>query len=319
MKLPVLIVMVAAIVLPIQAQTPRAAPHPPPPPPPPYGAYPQVWMQRPGVFDVQALSGGGSYLGVGLFELSAERATELGTGAPRGVEVSSVAKDSPAAEGGLLKGDVILEFRGEAVVGGEHFVRLVRETPVGREVSVQVWRNGGETELTVTVGQRKGAQVYGLRLDCEDGEDCRHRGGDFPMPGIDFTMPNLHIDLSRPRMVLKSRALGAELEGLKNKEQLAEFFGVESGALVRSVDGDSAAERAGLKAGDVIIAVDGQPAESAHQVGKLLRSAGSTETVAIEVMRNRVKKTLTLEASRRGSDERPPRGRGVSVQGAEKL
>ena len=64
MKLPVLIVMVAAIVLPIQAQTPRAAPHPPTPP---YGAYPQVWTQRPRVFDVQALNGGGSYLGVGLF------------------------------------------------------------------------------------------------------------------------------------------------------------------------------------------------------------------------------------------------------------
>ena len=315
MKLPVLILMVVAIV-PMQAQTPQPSPHP------------QVWMQRPGVFDVQALSGGGSYLGVGLFELSAERATELGMGAPRGIEVSSVAKDSPAAEGGLLKGDVILGFRGEAVVGGEHFVRLVRETPLGREVPVRVWRHGGETELTVKVGQRKGTQVYGLRLDCEDGEDCRHRSGDFPMPGIDFTMPsigltmpNLHIDLSRPRMVLKSRALGAELEGLKNKEQLAEFFGVESGALVRSVDADSAAERAGLQAGDVIVSVDGKPVESSHQVGKLLRSAGSVETVPIEVMRNRVKKTLTLEASRRGSDERPsrPRGRGVSVQGAEKL
>ncbi len=314
MKLPVLIVMVVAIVLPIQAQTPQPSPHPPHAPFPPYGSYPQVWTQRPGVFDVQALGGRGSYLGVGLLELAAERAQDLGMEAPRGVEISSVAKGSPAAEGGLLKGDVILEFRGEPVVGAEHFVRLVRETPVGREASVRVWRNGVETDQTVTIGRRKGAQVYGLRLECEDGEDCHH-------PSFDFTMPSFDFDMPRPRMVLKSRALGAELEGLKNTKQLAEFFGVEKGALVRSVDADSAAERAGLKAGDVIVAVDGKPADTAHEVGKLLRSAGSDRPVAIEVMRNRVKQTLTLEASRRGSDDRPSRrgGRSVSVPGSEKL
>ncbi len=301
---------------PIQAQTPRAYPYPQHTPFPPYGSYPRALAQHPSAFDVQALSGRGSYLGVGLLELDAEQAQQLGMESPNGVEISSVVKDSPAEDAGLLKGDVILEFRGETVVGTDHFVRLVRKTPVGRDVSVRVWRSGAQMDLTVTVGRRQDAprSVDSLRLECDDGEDCHH-------PGIDFTMPEIHIDLSGPRMVLKSRALGAELEGLKNKKQLASFFGVESGALVRSVDAGSPAARAGLKAGDVIISVDGKPADNANKVSKLLRSAGSDKPVAVDVMRNRAKKTLTLEASRRGSDDSPSRRRGkrVRVQGSEKL
>ena len=134
-------------------------------------------------------------------------------------------------------------------------------------------------------------------------------------------MPSFDFDMPRPRMVLKSRALGVELEGLDSQEQLAEFFGVETGVLIRSVDTESLAEKVGLKAGDVIVAVDGKPAGTARKVGKLLRSAGLDRPVAIELMRNRVKKTLTLQRSPRGSDDRSLRlrGRPVGVQGSEKL
>ena len=265
---------------------------------------------------IQAQSSRGSYLGVGLFELGVERASELGMVSPRGVEVSSVAKDSSASRGGLVKGDVILEFRGEAVVGVEHFVRLVRETSVDREVSVRVWRDEAETELTVTVGRRPGPQrgVYSLRLECGEGEDCLH-------PSIDFTMPKFDFDMPRPRMVVKSRALGVELEGLEKEQQLAEFFGVKTGVLIRSVDTDSLAAKAGLKAGDVIVAVDGKSAGTPQEVGKLLRSTSPDRPVAIELMRNRAKKTLTLERSQRGSDDRPSRHRrrGVSARTGERL
>ena len=318
MTLTKAIVIASLIALPpIQAQKPRAYPYPQHTPFQPYGSYPQVLAQHPSAFDVQALSGRGSYLGVGLLELDAERAQQLRMESPNGVEISSVVKDSPAEDAGLLKGDVILEFRGETVVGTDHFVRLVRETPVGRKASVRVWRSGAQMDLTVTVGRRQDAprSVYSLRLECDDGENCHH-------PGIDFTMPRFFdFDMPRPTMAFKSGVLGAELEGLKNKGQLASFFGVESGALVRSVDAGSPAARAGLKAGDVIISVDGKPADNANKVSKLLRSAGSDKAVAVEVMRNRAKKTLTLEASRRGSHDSPSRGRGkrVRVQGSEKL
>ncbi len=51
-------------------------------------------------------------------------------------------RDSPAAKAGLKEGDVVLEYNGQRIEGGEQFMRLVRETPVDRQVRLLVWRNG---------------------------------------------------------------------------------------------------------------------------------------------------------------------------------
>ncbi len=45
----------------------------------------------------------------------------------------------------------------------------------------------------------------------------------------------------------------------RSNSQLAEFFGVKRGVLVRSVNKDSAAAKAGLRAGDVITQIAGHP------------------------------------------------------------
>ena len=71
------------------------------------------------------------YLGIGVQDVDSERAKALKLNEDRGVEVTSVMADSPAAKAGLKEGDVVLEFNGEKVQGGEQLTRLVRETPVG--------------------------------------------------------------------------------------------------------------------------------------------------------------------------------------------
>jgi serine protease Do len=293
---------------------------------PPYGQYPLgpgvgrgvgpgATPVAPGVYFAQAAGPSDSYLGVGLLELDAKRVAELGIDSPDGVEISSVAKDSPADRAGLERGDVILEFRGERVVGVDHFIRLVRETPVGREADVVLWRNGQRTKLAVTVGKRKlaEARIYGLRLDCEEGEDCHSPAYDFTWRGRfpDFDVPH-------PRMVYRSPVVGAEMEGLDG--QLAEFFGVEEGVLVRQVDADSPAGRAGLQAGDVIVSVGGEAAKTPRQVSRTVRRAEPDQPVALEIMRNRTKKTLQLHPDQRGSYRTTPhRGRHVSTPPGEKL
>ena len=71
------------------------------------------------------LSGGGSYLGVGLAEVDSQRAGELKLKEERGVEITSVAEDSPAEKAGIKKGDVVLDYNGTAVLGIEQFARLL--------------------------------------------------------------------------------------------------------------------------------------------------------------------------------------------------
>ena len=83
---------------------------------------------------VQRASGG--YLGIGGLDISPDRAKALNLKEERGVEVSSLAEEGPAAKAGIKEGDVVLEFNGQAVEGTTQFQRLVRETPPGRQVKI---------------------------------------------------------------------------------------------------------------------------------------------------------------------------------------
>ena len=103
--------------------------------------------------------GGTSYLGIGVADITAERAKALNLKEERGAEVTNVAADSPASKAGIKEGDVVLDYDGTTVQGIEQFTRLVRETPVGRQVKISMWRNGAAQTLTATVEARKGTVI----------------------------------------------------------------------------------------------------------------------------------------------------------------
>jgi serine protease Do len=224
-----------------------------------------------------ALVPGGSYIGVGLQEIDEERARALKLKEVTGVEISRVQDDSPASRAGLQAGDIVLEYDGQRVVGMEEFSRLVRETPVGREVKMRISRAGAERTLTVKVGSRPGpASVYeGIAISTP-----RVSIPDFPMP-----------DIPRTLMSWRSATLGVEAEALGG--QLAGYFGVKEGVLVRSVMRGSAAEKAGIKAGDVILKVDDRPVAAPGEVSSALRSVRGKKPIEITLMREHKEMTVT--------------------------
>src|ERR1700760_2549139 len=61
---------------------------------------------------VITISPPGSYLGIGIQEITAERAKALKLREEAGVEVTRVAPDSPAEKAGLKEGDVVLQYNG---------------------------------------------------------------------------------------------------------------------------------------------------------------------------------------------------------------
>jgi serine protease Do len=177
-------------------------------------------------------------------------------------------------------------------VGVEHFVRLVRETPVGRQAPIKVLRAGSEVNLTARIGPRESA-AHSLFKFCSDSEaDC----AEFQIPQFNFR--SFDFDLPRPAFVSKNRRLGLEMEDLDG--QLAQYFGVKEGILVRSVDGGSAAGLAGLQAGDVVVSVAGKPVQKVKDVSGSLRTAQG-DKVAIEIMRNKAKHTLQLVAQQKAA------------------
>ena len=217
-----------------------------------------------------------SYLGIGVHDLDSERAKYLKLKDERGAEITQVDTDGPAAKAGLKAGDVVLEYNGTVVQGTEHLQRLVRETPAGHTVKIAVWRNGASQTLSATVGQRKGLWVE--------------------MPGGEFSMPMPPVPpmtavpaMSAPRMItiMPSGRLGIDGESLSQEPQFAEFMGVKDGVLVKMVNRNSAAERAGIKAGDVIVKVDDTHVSSSFDITAALRAARGKKNFNLTVVRNK--------------------------------
>jgi serine protease Do len=239
-------------------------------------------------------SGSRSFLGVGVAEIDAERAKALKLKEERGVEITRVEPDSPADKAGLKKGDVVLEYNGQRVEGTEQFVRLVRETPPGRKVTLLISRDGQTQTVTATIGATKG-RAFALDMERLEREMDRVRREAEELRV--FRMP----DLPSPMMSWRTTVLGIEAESLG--EQLAEYFGVKEGVLVRTVFKDSPAEKAGIKAGDVITKVGEDKVASPQELSHRLRQARRDQkTVALTLVRNRKEMTVTVSLA-----EAPPR------------
>ncbi len=250
---------------------------------------------------------GGSWLGVQIADVDADRARTLGMREEMGAEVQSVSPGSPAEEAGIQRGDVITDYQGTRIEGVSQLTRLVRETPAGRAATVKIFRDGGAQTLKVKVGERsesEAPQVHRFAFKGDGDGDGEWDEGDFEMPEIpeipefDFkTLGNLgNIDIpgileahgisGRPR-------LGAVVDDLT--PQLSEFFGVKqgSGVLVKSVKKGSPGDKAGLRAGDVIVKVEDENVEDVSDLHLALKERRDKD-VRITVVRDRRETGLTV-------------------------
>src|SRR5262252_9402636 len=111
---------------------------------------------RPPVAVAVSPQGSSSFLGVGVKEVDSDRAKELKLKEEAGVEVMHVDENSPAEKAGIKAGDVIIDYNNQRIEGIEQFSRLVRETPAGRDVKLQVFRNGAPQTIVAKIGSRRG-------------------------------------------------------------------------------------------------------------------------------------------------------------------
>jgi serine protease Do len=220
-------------------------------------------------------------------DIDAERAKALKLKDEHGVEVTSVDADSPAAKADVKVGDVVLEYNGQRVEGIEQFLRLVRETPVGRQVKLLISRNGSTQTLSATIAARS-ANTF-----VWNGDDFRINMP--PMPAIRIP------DIPRSMMMWQSRTLGVESEPLSGS-QLGDYFGAKDGVLVRSVIQGSAAEKAGLKAGDVITRIGNQKVTSPKEISNALHSLSSTKAIPVTIVRERKETTVSVTIEEKASE-----------------
>ncbi len=250
---------------------------------------------------VDSESSGHSYLGVGVSDLNSDRVQALKLKDDRGVEITQIDQDAPAGKAGLKQNDVIVGFNGTPVESTEQFKRLMRETPPGRTVSLDIMRDGQQQTVKVQLADRKKFES----------SMWPHESHDFafvapavpPVP----PMPPMPAMPAFPRTweqtIVRARTTsGVTLESLS--PQLGDFFGVKDGEgmLVRSVQKGSPAESAGLRAGDVIVRAGDQKITDSSDWNDALRNARG-QKISVVIMRDKKEQTLSMTVPpRRGPD-----------------
>jgi serine protease Do len=177
--------------------------------------------------------------------------------------VTDVKPDSPAEKAGLQEGDIVTKFDGKGVKDLRHLRFTVAMMAPGQKASMDVLRNGKTQSIDLNIGSQPK----------DRGVARGERGRQSPEAQDDDngTLNGVGV---------------ADLDAQARRE-----FDVPAavrGALVTSVDPDSAAATAGLQPGDVIQEINRQRVKNAEEAVKLTEK---TET----------KKTLLRVWSQRGS------------------
>ena len=221
------------------------------------------------------------WLGVRIQDVTEEVAKDLAMGQPRGAFVAAVEEKSPAAEAGILAGDVILTLDGKTVDAMHTLPRLVADEPVGKIVEVVIMRKGLQQKLMVTLGRLKEADVAAATEKKPEGDGTTTTepgkgGATEPPPAAD------------PGPVVATGPLGIALADL-SPETRSEYgikADVTGGVVVVKIEAGSAAADKRLQTGDVISMVGEElvasPAEFDAQIEKLKKDGRTNVKLVVQ-------------------------------------
>ncbi|MCF8198401.1 MAG: DegQ family serine endoprotease [Sulfuritalea sp.] len=206
-------------------------------------------------------------LGIGIQDVNKELAESFKLPKPQGALVASVEKGTAADKAGMQVGDIILRFDGKAVAESSDLPRMVGSTRPGTKVIVQVWRNGGNKDLSVTVGA------------VPDDEDDPNSSGSKEKSAEPAAANRLGLVLAVPTAEQKR------------------VLGIRHGLIVEEVR--NAGTRTELRAGDIILSVIAQGRQtdikSIRQFNDLLQGVDKSATITLLVRRGNSQTFVTIK------------------------
>lgn len=200
------------------------------------------------------------WLGVVIQDVSRPLAESFGLDRPAGALIAQVTDGSPAADAGLIVGDVVVAFNGAAVSQSSDLPPLVGNTPVGEIASIELIRNRERMSIDVTIREL----VEDRTLSVES------------------------ADSGKPMLGMTAIPLNAEQKAALQ---------VENGVLIGAVEENSPAALAGIAKGDVLVSFDQVSVVSVVQLRKFLEATEKGKSVAVLVHRQQkpVFTALTVE------------------------
>jgi membrane-associated protease RseP (regulator of RpoE activity) len=255
------------------------------------------------------------YLGVEFTDVDADKAQALKLKEVRGAVIMLIDHDAPAGQIGLKVNDVVLAVNGQNVANADQFRRMLRELPPGRNVSLEISRDGNIQTLGVQLVDRKALDhdVWGRISSDVSGVGIAPpvpamgvMGGDAPAP----PPSGWHMSL-----FTSSLNVGALVEPLTS--QMADYFGVQGGLIVKQVSKKSEAAAAGFKAFDVILKVGADSILTSADWDRALRS-NQGKPVQVTILRDKKQQTITLQvdSKHRGALQRENQFKDLLADGS---
>jgi serine protease Do len=200
-----------------------------------------------------------AYMGILPQDMTPDMAKAFGQKEARGVVVGDVSASSPAQEGGVERGDIILEVNGKPVETSNQLRNSISMMQPGSAVKLKLLRNGSEKNLSLKLAEMP---TETAKLE-SDGE-----GSAKALEGVEVT--NLNSDLAQ-QLGLPPSVKGVVVAGIDPASKLAE---------------------SGLQKGDVIQEVNHQPVKNVSEFQSAVKKSGSDPLLLV----NRQGRTLFIAA-----------------------
>ena len=232
------------------------------------------------------------FIGVNIAEIDPGMARGLGLKPDtRGVLITQVFANEPAAKAGIRPYDVVTEVGGKRVQAGRQLISIVSSMAPGSKLELKILRNGKEVDVDLVVGKRPTREsIAGASPDKKP--------------------------RARTKLAKEGAKLGLMVEPIDNniRRELGLSRTVKGVVVSRTVPG-SAADEAGLQRGDVIVEVDRVATPSVEKF--FSRFKGKKKTFLIRFRRGDGYSITTLDLAK--AAKKAPVDEGDEESDAEEL
>jgi serine protease Do len=191
------------------------------------------------------------YLGLGIQSITPALAESFSLKDNKGALVAEVVNNGPADKAGIKEGDVVTAVNGQPVTDANNLTMAVSSIAPGTKVTLDILRDGKKQQLTAKTGERPNSRSNRMK----DEVSSNDREDEGVLNGV--AVNDLEAE-TRTQLNLPARL---------------------KGAVITSVDPESAAAKAGLREGDVILELNKQPVTSAEQAVELSAKAEGKKTL----------------------------------------
>lgn len=210
---------------------------------------------------------------------------------------------SPAERAGIMRGDVLVAYNGDDVVGRP--LNLTQLLVPEKKLAVTIRRDGETKDYAVVVAKAP-VRIVNRRIDFDGVQSQleraqvelrRARGGAASVGSGFIAVPKMPGSAGSPPggprfLMIPTGVFGASTSAVG--PELAKKFRIETGVLVNDVAEETPASRAGLQAGDVIVGVAGQQVSSVQELQRLVEMRSSDRSVTLRVVRDKKPRNITV-------------------------